>query len=165
MLKIVVPMAASILATEFVAAQTEIVGNVESKCIIVSETPGVYGNPNPYQLTTAPTSGGVQPIIRYDVLAADYYKAVIEHPISFSSSPDLDDVVTWSGDVEVSEVSDTNMSTYDSDKVEYDNAHEYEMTVAGSTWFKISSTADYGYAKSFPAGQYTAVVEAECIPI
>ena len=164
MLKIVVPMAASILATEALA-QTEIVGNVESKCIIVSETPGVYGNPNPYQLTTAPTSGGVQPIIRYDVLAADYYKAVIEHPNSFSSSPDLDDVVTWSGDVEVSEVSDTNMSTYDSDKVEYDNAHEYEMTVAGSTWFKISSTADYGYAKSFPAGQYTAVVEAECIPI
>ena len=165
MLKVVVPMAASILATEFVQAQTEIVGNVESKCIIVSETPGVYGNPNPYQLTTAPTSGGVQPIIRYDVLAADYYKAVIEHPISFSSSPDLDDVVTWSGDVEVSEVSDTNMSTYDADKVEYDNAHEYEMTVAGSTWFKISSTADYGYAKSFPAGQYTAIVEAECIPI
>ena len=35
MLKIVVPMAASILATEALA-QTEIVGNVESKCIIVS---------------------------------------------------------------------------------------------------------------------------------
>ena len=55
MLKIVVPMAASILATEALA-QTEIVGNVDSKCIIISETPGVYGNPNPYQLTTAPTS-------------------------------------------------------------------------------------------------------------
>jgi hypothetical protein len=39
------------------------------------------------------------------------------------------------------------------------------MTVAGSTWFKISSVADYGYNKSFPAGQYTAVVEAECIPL
>ena len=64
-------------------AQTEIVGNVDSKCIIISETPGVYGNPNPYKLTTATTDGGVQPIIRYDVLAADYYKAVIEHPISF----------------------------------------------------------------------------------
>ena len=164
MLKIVVPMAASILATEALA-QTEIVGNVESKCIIVSETPGVYGNPNPYQLTTNPTNGGVMPIIRYDVLAADYYKAVIEYPVAFSSSPDLDDVVTWSGDVNVSEVSDTLMSDYDTNKVEYDNAHEYEMTIAGSTWFKISSTADYGYAKSFPAGQYTAVVEAECIPI
>lgn len=164
MLKIVVPMAASILATEALA-QTEIVGNVESKCIIVSETPGVYGNPNPYQLTTNPTNGGVMPIIRYDVLAADYYKAVIEYPVAFSSSPDLDDVVTWSGDVNVSEVSDTLMSDYDTNKVEYDNAHEYEMTIAGSTWFKISSTADYGYTKSFPAGQYTAVVEAECIPI
>ena len=50
MLKVVVPMAASILATEFVMAQTEIVGNVDSKCIIISETPGVYGNPNPYNL-------------------------------------------------------------------------------------------------------------------
>ena len=87
MLKVVVPMASAILATEFVMAQTEIVGSVDSKCIIISETPGVYGNPNPYKLTTATTDGGVQPIIRYDVLAADYYKAVIEHPIAFSSAP------------------------------------------------------------------------------
>ena len=57
------------------------------------------------------------------------------------------------------------MADYDTNKVEYDNAHEYEMTVAGSTWFKISSIADYGYTKSFPAGTYTAVVEAECIPL
>ena len=165
MLKVVIPMAAAILATEFVQAQTEIVGNVDSKCIIISETPGVYGNPNPYQLTTTPASGGVQPIIRYDVLAADYYKAVIEHPIKFSSSPSLDDTVTWTGDVQVSEKSDEDMAGYDDAKVEYDNAHEYKMTVAGSTWFKISSTADYGYTKSFPAGTYTAVVEAECIPL
>ena len=39
------------------------------------------------------------------------------------------------------------------------------MTVEGSTRYKISSTADYGYTKSFPAGTYTAVVEAECIPL
>lgn len=165
MLKVVVPMASAILATEFVMAQTEIVGNVDSKCIIISETPGVYGNPNPYKLTTASSDGGVQPIIRYDVLAADYYKAVIEHPIAFSSSPSLDDTVTWTGDVEVSETSDEDMAGYDDAKVEYDNAHEYEMTVAGSTWFKISSTASFGYNKSFPAGTYTAVVEAECIPL
>ena len=164
MLKVVVPMASSILATAALA-QTEITGTVDSKCIIVSETPGIYGNPNPYQLTTDVTNGGVMPIIRYDVLAADYYKAVIEHPINFSSAPSLDDVVTWTGDVNVSEVSDTLMSDYDTNKVEYDNAHEYELTVAGSTWFKISSTADYGYNKSFPAGTYTAVVEAECIPL
>ena len=160
----VVPLASSMLATGALA-NTEIIGSVDSKCIIISETAGVYGNPNPYELTTAPTSGGVQPIIRYDVLVADYYKAVIEHPVAFSSSPTLDDVVTWDGDVEVSEVSDTNMSDYDTNKVEYDNAHEYELTVAGSTWFKISSEADYGYTKSFPAGTYTAIVEAECIPL
>ena len=160
----VVPIASSMLATGALA-NTEIIGSVDSKCIIVSETAGVYGNPNPYELTTAPASGGVQPIIRYDVLVADYYKAVIEHPVSFSSSPTLDDVVNWEGDVEVSEVSDTNMADYDTNKVEYDNAHEYDLTVAGSTWFKISSTADYGYTKSFPAGTYTAIVEAECIPL
>lgn len=160
----VVPIASSMLATGALA-NTEIVGSVDSKCIIISETAGVYGNPNPYELTTAPASGGVQPIIRYDVLVADYYKAVIEHPTSFSTSPTLDDVVNWEGDVEVSEVSDTNMADYDTNKVEYDNAHEYDLTVAGSTWFKISSTADYGYTKSFPAGNYTAIVEAECIPL
>ena len=164
MLKPVIILATSLLATEALG-QTDIVGNVESKCIIVSETSGVYGNPNPYQLTTAVTDGGVLPIIRYDVLAADYYKAVIEHPVDFSSSPTLDDVVTWTGYVEVSEMSDTNMADYDTNKVEYNNAHEYDMTIAGSTWFKISSTADYGFTKSFPAGQYTAVVEAECIPL
>ena len=164
MLKPVIILASSLLATEALA-QTEIVGNVDSKCIIVSETSGVYGNPNPYQLTTSATDGGVQPIIRYDVLAADYYKAVIEHTIDFSSAPTLDDVVDWTGDVEVSEMSDTNMADYDTNKVEYNNAHEYQMTVAVSTWFKISSLADYGFTKSFPAGTYTAVVEAECIPL
>ena len=164
MLKVVVPMAALILATGALA-QTEIIGTVDSKCVIISETPGIYGNPNPYQLSTTPADGGVQPIIRYDVLAAEYYKAVIEHPIDFSSAPSLDDVVNWTGNVEVSEVSDPLMSSYDTDKVTYNNAHEYELTVAGSTWFKISSTADYGFTKSFPAGTYTAIVQAECIPL
>ena len=164
MLKVLLPIAASVIAAGAVA-QTEIMGTVDSKCVIISETPGVYGNPNPYQLTTAPTSGGVQPIIRYDVLAAEYYKAVIQHPIDFSSSPVLDDVVNWTGNVEVSEDSDPLMSDYDTNKITYNNAHEYELTVAGSTWFKISSTADYGSTKSFPAGTYTAVVEAECVPL
>ena len=62
-------------------------------------------------------------------------------------------------------MSDTLMADYDANKVTYDNAHEYNMSVAGSTWFKITSTADYGFTKSFPAGQYTAVVQAECIPL
>ena len=57
------------------------------------------------------------------------------------------------------------MSDYDTNKVEYNNSHEYELTVSGSTWFTVASTADYGSTKSFPAGTYTAVVEAECIPL
>ena len=164
MLKPVIVLAGSLIATG-AAAQTEISGTVDSKCIIVSETSGVYGNPSPNLLTTDPTNGGVKPIIRYDVISADFYKAKITYPNSFSTSPSLDDVVNWDGGVTVSEVSDSTMSTYDTDKVTYNNVTEYDLTVAGSTWFKISSTADYGYTKSFPAGQYTAVVQAECIPL
>ena len=77
----------------------------------------------------------------------------------------MSDVVNWTGDVNVSEVSDTLMSDYDANKITYNNTHEYNMSVAGSTWFKISSAADYGFAKSLPAGNYTAVVLAECIPL
>jgi len=37
------------------------------------------------------------------------------------------------------------------------------MTLAGSTWFTVSSTATYGYNKSLPAGSYTAIIQADCI--
>ena len=95
----------------------------------------------------------VQPVIG-TTYYRDYYKAVIEHPISFSSSPTLD-TVTWTGDV-ISEMSDEDMATYDDDKVEYDNAHgEIGMEVRGLRFFCF-----FGYNKSFPAGTYTAVVEA-----
>ena len=50
MLKVVVPMAASILATDFAMAQTEIVGNVESKCIIISETQESMATQTPINL-------------------------------------------------------------------------------------------------------------------
>lgn len=155
---------ASLAATGAVA-QTEIIGTVDSKCVVVSETSGIFGNPTPSVLTTDPANGGVQPIIRYDVISAEFYKAVISYPLDFSSSPVLDDVVTWTGGVEVSEVSDPLMADYDVNKREYNNATEYDLTIAGSTWFKISSAADYGFNKSFPAGNYNAVVEAECIPL
>lgn len=164
MLKPVIVLAGSLIATG-AAAQTEISGTVDSKCIIVSETSGVYGNPSPNLLTTDPTNGGIKPIIRYDVISADFYKAKITYPNSFSTSPSLDDVVNWDGGVTVSEVSDSTMSTYDTDKVTYNNVTEYDLTVAGSTWFTIASEADYGYTKSLPAGSYNAVVEAECIPL
>ena len=164
MLKPVIVLAGSLIATG-AAAQTEISGTVDSKCIIVSETSGVYGNPSPNLLTTDPTNGGVKPIIRYDVISADFYKAKITYPNSFSASPSLDDVVNWDGGVTVSEVSDAGMSAYDNDKIEYNNVTEIDLTIAGSTWFKVASTANYGYDKAFPAGQYRAVVTAECIAI
>ena len=37
------------------------------------------------------------------------------------------------------------------------------MTLAGSTWFTVSSTATYGYNKALPAGNYTAIIKADCI--
>jgi len=145
------------------ASEVPISGNVASKCKMVVETVGVYGNPSPNSLSTAPADGGVLPIIRYDVSAAEYYKAVITTPDDFSSSPSLDDTVTWTGSVEVSEVSDVLMASYETDKVEYGNTTSFDLDVAGSVWFKANSSAEYGYNKSFPAGNYSAVVVAECI--
>lgn len=148
-------------------AQTDvpIMGTVESKCVITTDTTGVYGNPTPDNLSTASADGGIVPIVRYDVVQASYYKAQITYPTSFSESPTLSDTLSWTGDVSVNEVSDTNMSSYDTNKVEYDNVTEFELTVAGSTWFKVDSEVDYGYGKAFPAGTYRAIVEAECIAL
>jgi len=147
------------------AEEAPIEGTVEAKCVITTETSGVYGNPVPYKLSTAATDGGVLPIIRYDVISADYYKASISHPEEFASSPSLDDTVTWTGQTEVHEVSDTTMASYETDKIEFNNTTEFDLTVAGTTWFKVSSTAEYGYQKSFPAGSYNSVVNAECIAL
>lgn len=145
------------------AADVPIVGNVESKCIITTDTEGVYGNSTPSNLSTDTADGGVEPVIKFDVLQADAYKALISHPTSFSQSPTLDDTTTWTGSTSVSAVSDTTMSAYDTNKVTYNNTTEYDLTVAGTTWFAVSSEVDYGYSKAFPGGSYRAVVEAECI--
>ena len=103
--------------------------------------------------------------MRFDVVLAEAYKAVIAHPISFSQSPQLNDVVNWTGSTSVEAVSDAGMSAYDTSKVEYDNVTEVELTIAGSTWFKVSSEADYGFNKALPGGTYTAIVEANCIAL
>tara|TARA_B100002019_G_C21250721_1_gene590985 strand:+ start:628 stop:1116 length:489 start_codon:yes stop_codon:yes gene_type:complete len=145
------------------AANVPIYGSVESKCVITTDTAGVYGNPSPSELSTDSVDGGVEPILRYDILAADHYKAVISYPDSFSSSPSLSDVVNWTGDVTVGQTSDAGMSAFETDKIEYNNTVEFDLSIAGSVWFKVGSTADYGYDKSFPAGNYTAMVVAECI--
>lgn len=144
-------------------AETVIEGNISSKCIINTDTQGVYGNPTPDKLSTATADGGVLPVIRYDVAIADYYLAKITTPSSFSSSPTLSDTVSWSGSTSVSNTSDAGMSGYETDKITYENTTEFDLTIAGTTWFEVSSTAEYGYGKAFPGGTYRAIVQAECI--
>jgi len=148
-----------------VALDTPIIGNVESKCVVTTDKNGVYGNPSPSILSTDSVDGGVEPVVRFDVVIADAYKAVIEHPISFSQSPALNDVVSWTGSTSVEAVSDAGMSAYDTDKIAYDNVTEVDLSIAGSTWFKVSSEADYGISKALPGGTYTAIVEANCVAL
>lgn len=139
-------------------------GTVQSRCIIQTDSAGVFGNPNAYTLTTNPAEGGLPSIVRYDVTLAGAYYAVITAPTEFSSSPTLPDVVTWTGDTQVSAVSDAaGMGTYEVDKVEYGYTDRYDLTATGSTWFSTTSTAIMGGSKAFPGGNYTALVVAECI--
>lgn len=145
------------------AEEVVIHGNVQSKCVITTDTAGVYGNPTADKLSTLPADGGVMPIVRYDVSLAGAYKARITTPTSFSTSPSLNDVVNWTGSSNVSSVSDAAMSAYETNKVVFGDSTEYNLTTAGSTWFKVSSTARYGYNKALPGGTYRAVVNAECI--
>jgi hypothetical protein len=153
--------------TAMVQAQAEnapINGTVQSRCIIQTDSAGVYGNPNAYTLTTDPTDGGQPAIIRIDVSLANAYYAEITAPTEFSSSPSLPDQVTFTGDTEVSAISDaTGMGSYETNKVEFGMTDKYDLTATGSTWFKTTSVASMGGSKAFPGGNYTALVEAQCI--
>ena len=150
-------------ATSALALDSPIQGQVQSKCSVWTETGGVYGHPLPYTLSTATADGGVAASIRIDVAQADYYKARFTHPNSFSSSPTLNDAVAWTGSTIVGQVSIAGMSAYEAAKVTYNNVTEFNLTLAGSTWFTVASTAAYGSTKSLPAGNYTAIIKAECI--
>jgi len=150
-------------ATSALAVDSPIQGSVQSKCSVWTETGGVYGHPLPYTLSTATADGGVAASIRIDVAQADYYKARFTHPNSFSSSPALNDSVAWTGSTVVGQVSVAGMSAYEAAKVTYNNVTEFNLTLAGSTWFTVASTAAYGSTKSLPAGNYTAIIKAECI--
>jgi hypothetical protein len=167
MIKLVSLTALLTIASFNISASTNvpISGVVESKCVITTDTTGVYGNPTPNILSTAAADGGVEPVIRYDIISADHYKAKITYPNDFSDNPTLDDVVNWDGDVSVGEVSVAGMSIFETNKIEYNNTVEFELTIAGSVWFDVESEADYGYDKSLPAGNYSAIVEAECVAI
>ena len=163
MLRTILTLSAFIVAGIANAESVPITGSVSSKCSIYTDTVGVYGNPTPDALSTDPVDGGVFPVVRYDVTSADYYTAKISWPQEFAASPNLTDALAWDGEVTVSSVSDTNMSGYEAAKVEYNNVTEYDLSVAGSTWFQIDSEVTYGYGKSFPGGEYSANITAECI--
>lgn len=146
------------------ANETPINGVVQSRCIIQTDMAGTYANPNAYTLTTAPEDGGDNAVIRYDVSLADAYYAEITAPESFSSSPNLPDIVYWDGDTQVKTVSDAAaMGAYEIEKVELGMTDRYDLTATGSTWFETSSVATMGGSKAFPGGNYTALVQADCI--
>jgi len=50
---------------------TPINGTVQSRCVIQTDTPGTYGNPNAYELSTKATAGGDNAVIRVDVTLAN----------------------------------------------------------------------------------------------
>ena len=149
------------------ALDVPITASVTGSCIISTETNGTYGQPNAYTLTTASADGGQQPITRIDVTLASAYKAKFTTPTSFSSSPTLNDVVTFTGDTEVSALSDASgMASYETDKVDVsDNVVEYDLSATGSTWFKHTSILTSGGSRAFPSGNYTSYITAECIAL
>jgi len=164
MLKYLLITGMSLCAFSAYAENVPITGSVQSRCVITTDTPGVYGNPNSYTLTTTAADGGVQPIVRFDVTLADAYYAQITTPTSFDTSPSLSETVTWSGSTSVSAVSDsTNMGSYETNKVTFGQTTQYDLTATGSTWFTSTSSAVNGGSKAFPGGTYTASVTAMCV--
>lgn len=159
---------ATALAIGFTVSATEIPirGLVTSKCIINVDTPGIYGNPTPEILSTVAADGGRPAVVRYDVIQAGYYKAIITTPDSFTSSPTLEDSVAWTSDVDVSKITNASMSAYTTAKRVYNgNVTEIDLTVQGTVWFAATSKAQYGYNKSFPMGEYKSIVLAQCIAL
>ena len=146
-------------------ASIPINGTIESKCVIQSDTAGMFGNPTVDKLSTKAADGGVMPIVRYDIVTASKYKAVITTPTSFSTSPTLSDSVDWTSTTIAGQMSDAAMSVFNTDKVIYNNGHttEFDLVKAGSVWFNVTSEAEYGYGKAFPSGNYTALIDAQCI--
>lgn len=160
----IVCLSTGFITTAAYANEAPINGTVQSRCIIQTDRPGTYANPNAYTLTTASSDGGETARIRVDVTLADAYYVTITPPSEFSSSPNLPDAVTWTGDTTVDAVSDaTNMGSYETNKIELGMSDRYDLTATGSTWFVTSSTATMGGNKAFPGGNYTAMVTAECI--
>lgn len=150
--------------TSVYAEQVPITGTVQSRCIIVTDRAGTFGNPNAYTLTTDAAQGGDPAVVRIDVTLADAYYAEITPPSNFSSAPSLPDVVTWVGDTTVKAVSDAaGMGSYETNKLELGTTDRYDLTATGSTWFETNVTATLGGNRPFAGGNYTALVEVQCV--
>ena len=165
MFGLVIMLTACSLITDTAEAGTNIDGSVQSRCTVDTDTPGAYGNPNAYTLTTLPASAGQVPIVRFDVSLANAYFAQVSYPTSFSSSPSLSDSVTWTGAVTVAQTSSSDMSGYQAASTTTGAMRQYALTIAGTTWFASTSVATYGGGqnKAFPGGAYTAIVVAQCV--
>ena len=128
-----------LLSTSYAwAVNSPITGTVQASCSIVTTTPGQYGVPNIWKLS-------------------------ITHPNSFSSSPSLSDTIAWTGSSVYTSGSASGMSAYETGKTLVGNTTTFDMTLAGTTFFTVASSASYGYNRAFPSGSYTAQIVAECI--
>ena len=166
MKKLLIALSLILGVTTAAYAGTNIDGSVQSRCTVETDTPGTYGNPNAYTLTTVPASSGQVPIVRFDVSLANAYFAQISYPTSFSTSPSLGDSTTWTGAVTVAQTSSSDMSGYQAaSTTPTASMRQYALTIAGTTWFAATSIATYGGGqnKAFPGGSYSAVVVAQCI--
>ena len=161
MKKLLIALSLVIGATPVLAVDID--GSVQSRCTVADVTPGKYGNPNAYTLTTDPSSNGQVPVVRFDTTLANAYYAQVSYPTSFSSSPSLSDNVTWTGAVTVKATGESGMSGYQSASTTTGAMRQYGLSVAGSVWIQSTSVATYGGNRAFPGGTYKAVVLAECV--
>jgi hypothetical protein len=153
-----------LLSTSYAwAVNSPITGTVQASCSIVTTTPGKYGVPNIWRLSTTPSEGGQPAVIKTTIGTADKYKITITHPNSFSSSPSLSDTLTWTGSSVYTSGSASGMSAYETGKTVVGNTTTFDMTLAGTTFFTVASSAQYGYNRAFPSGSFTATIVASCV--
>ena len=153
-----------LLSTSYAwAVNSPITGTVQASCSIVTTTPGKYGVPNIWRLSTTPSEGGQPAVIKTTIGTADKYKITITHPNSFSSSPSLSDTLAWTGSSVYTSGSASGMSAYETGKTVVGNTTTFDMTLAGTTFFTVASSAQYGYNRAFPSGSYTATIVASCV--
>lgn len=153
-----------LLSTSYAwAVNSPITGTVQASCSIVTTTPGQYGVPNIWKLSTAAADGGQDAVIKTTIGTADKYKITITHPNSFSSSPSLSDTLTWTGSSVYTSGSASGMSAYETGKTVVGNTTTFDMTLAGTTFFTVASSAQYGYNRAFPSGSFTATIVASCV--